>query len=120
MAGLCEGGNEPPGSLKASIVIHCLVPSIDSAAYLPVPTESATKAPVRLLQLLRIKVISIKVAILYHAASYIDLKTMFLYFSTYCPPELRHLSYYEIDREVQTAVKRWFRSQTADFYDTRI
>ncbi|KAJ4452007.1 hypothetical protein ANN_03519 [Periplaneta americana] len=51
MAGLCEGDNEPPGSLKARN------------------------------------------------------ETFFIY---------------EIDRKVQTAVKRWFRSQEADFYDTRI
>ncbi|KAJ4433192.1 hypothetical protein ANN_15449 [Periplaneta americana] len=42
------------------------------------------------------------------------------YFSTYSPLELRHLSYHGIDREVQTTVKRWFRSQAADFYETRI
>ncbi|KAJ4444507.1 hypothetical protein ANN_06300 [Periplaneta americana] len=34
--------------------------------------------------------------------------------------ELRHLSYHGIGKEVETAVKRWFRSQAADFYDTRI
>ncbi|KAJ4437088.1 hypothetical protein ANN_17223 [Periplaneta americana] len=38
---------------------------------------------------------------------------------SYSPPEMRHSSYVGIDREVQTAVKRWFRSQAADFYDTK-
>ncbi|KAJ4434488.1 hypothetical protein ANN_23050 [Periplaneta americana] len=41
-------------------------------------------------------------------------------FGTYSSTELRHLSYCRVTREVQTTVTNWFRSRTADFYDTRL
>ncbi|KAJ4433735.1 hypothetical protein ANN_16046 [Periplaneta americana] len=43
-----------------------------------------------------------------------------LFFNIFPTGTETYSSYHGIGREVQTAIKRWFRSQAADFYDTRI
>ncbi|KAJ4436663.1 hypothetical protein ANN_16794 [Periplaneta americana] len=151
MAGLCEGGNEPRGSLKAnkSAVFLTVCGSSCYNAYAP-STELNIPLPIRNLPfkifkgcnafanvtILRCRVtqnsdIAIRDAGLING--------LLLLINVLClqgiplKPDCRIKDYslrlspvdgYNICSsvriEVQTAVKRWFRSQAADFYDTEI